>query len=180
MKIKKAGILLLFLVVVNVTFANDGYKLWLQYLPFENKAVGDYYRDYLEHITIAGTSATQTVIQNEFEIASEGFFGHSIKPEFSKATGSNLTWVIKSDELSNEIKSKLGPKLDEIKEEGYWLKSYQGKIIITAKTDIGLLYGTFAFLKAIQTREKLESLDLLENPKIQKRLLNHWDNSIEL
>lgn len=176
MKIKKAGISLLFLVLVNVTFANDGYKLWLQYLPFENKAVGDYYRDYLEHITIAGTSPTQSVIQKEFEIASEGFFGQHISTVFSKTTGSNLTWVLKTDDLPADTKSKLGPKLDEIKEEGYWLKSYQGKIIITAKTDIGLLYGTFAFLKAIQTREKLENLDFLENPKIQKRLLNHWDN----
>lgn len=176
MKIKKAAIFFLLLILVNNTFANDGYKLWLQYLPFENKAISDYYRDYLEHITIAGESATQKVIQKEFEIASEGFFGHYIHPAFSKTTGSNLTWVLKTDDLPADTKSKLGPKLDEIKEEGYWLKSLQGKILITAKTDIGLLYGTFAFLKAIQTREKLENLDLLENPKIQKRLLNHWDN----
>lgn len=176
MKIKKAAIFFLLLILVNNTFANDGYKLWLQYLPFENKAVSDYYRDYLEHITLSGASATQTVIQKEFEIASEGFFGHHIHPVFSKTTGSNLTWVLKTDDLPADTKSKLGPKLDEIKEEGYWLKSLQGKILITAKTDIGLLYGTFAFLKAIQTREKLENLDLLENPKIQKRLLNHWDN----
>jgi len=64
----------LLLVLINASYAKDGYKLWLQYLPFENKSVGDYYRDYLEHITIVGESATLAVIQKEFEIASEGFF----------------------------------------------------------------------------------------------------------
>ena len=176
MKTKKAAASLLFFLWVSVSLANDGYKLWLQYIPFENKSVSDYYRDYLEHITIPGSSPTLAVIQKELEIASEGFFANQIQPGFSKTTGSNLTWIIKSEDLSEEMKSNLGPKLAEIKEEGYWLKSHQGKVIITAKSDIGLLYGTFAFLKAIQTREKLENLDRLENPKIQKRLLNHWDN----
>jgi alpha-glucuronidase len=176
MKIKKVTISLLLFLLVTVTQANDGYKLWLQYLTFENKAVGDYYRDYLENITLPGTSPTLTVIQKELEIATEGFFGHPLKPVISKMPESNLTWIIKSKDLPEEVKKKLGPKLNDIEEEGYWLKSDQGKVIVTAKTDIGLLYGTFAFLKAIQTREKLESLDLLENPKIQKRLLNHWDN----
>ncbi len=166
MKTKKEAITLLLLVLINASYAKDGHKLWLQYLPFDNKSVGDYYRDYPEHITIVGESFTLAVIQKEFEIASEGFFFHENHPVFSKNTRSNLTWILKSDDLPDNIKNKLGPKLWEIKEEGYWLKSYQRKINITAKTDIGLLYGTFAFLNAIQTKEKLEYLDLLENPKI--------------
>ncbi|MCS4433194.1 alpha-glucuronidase family glycosyl hydrolase [Aquiflexum gelatinilyticum] len=176
MSIKKSGATIVFFILISVGYANDGYKLWLQYLPFENKAVSDYYRDYLENISISGESPTLDIIQKELIIASEGFFDQQVLPEFSKTTDSNLTWIIRSEDLPEEIKGKLGTKLSEVKEEGYWLKSYQGKIIITAKTDIGLLYGTFAFLKAIQTREKLENLDRLENPKIQKRLLNHWDN----
>jgi alpha-glucuronidase len=176
MKLKKVTFTLLLILLVSVTKANDGYKLWLQYLPFENKAVGDYYRDYLENITINGESPTLAVIQKELEIATEGFFGNEKNIAFSQNPESNLTWIIKSKDLGDDIKTKLGPKLNQIEDEGYWIKSDNGKIIITAKTDIGLLYGTFAFLKAIQTREKLESLDILENPKIQRRLLNHWDN----
>ena len=94
MKIKISAITLLLFVSVSFCYANDGYKLWLQYLPFENKAVGDYYRDYLENITIAGESPTLAVIQTELKIASEGFFGHQTHPDFSKTTGSNLTWII--------------------------------------------------------------------------------------
>ena len=127
MKTKKEAITLLLLVLINASYAKDGYKLWLQYLPFENKSVGDYYRDYLEHITIVGESATLAVIQKEFEIASEGFFGHENHPVFSKKTGSNLTWVLKSDDLPDNIKNKLGPKLWEIKEEGYWLETLSAK-----------------------------------------------------
>ena len=74
MKTKKEAITLLLLVLINASYAKDGYKLSLQYLPFENKSFGDYYRNHLEYITIVGESATLAVIQKEFEIASEGFF----------------------------------------------------------------------------------------------------------
>ena len=72
---------------------------------------------------------------------------------------------------------------DELKsagKEGYLIKSIRtGKkeiICITANTDLGVLYGTYQFLRMIQTGERLTNLDLLSSPKIKIRILNHWDN----
>ncbi|MFD2203561.1 alpha-glucuronidase family glycosyl hydrolase [Shivajiella indica] len=157
--------------------ANDGYKLWLQYLPFENKAVADYYRDYLENITLIGESPTHGVIRKELEIAIDSFLEGKTKSNISsKNINSGLIWIAGTVDLPQNIKASLAERIKEIKEEGYLIKYFQGKIFVTANSDIGLLYGTFALLKNIQTRKSLEDLDILENPKIQLRLLNHWDN----
>jgi alpha-glucuronidase len=167
-----------FLLLVSplVLNANDGYKLWLQYLPFENKAVADYYQDYLENITLIGESPTHVIIRRELEIAIEGFFNIKIRPNIASNNDYGLIWIGKTEDIPSSFLNVLGEKAKEINEEGYLIQYIQGKILITANSDIGLLYGTFAFLKKIQTREKLEELEILENPKIQLRLLNHWDN----
>ncbi len=39
-----------------------------------------------------------------------------------------------------------------------------------------MLYGAFALLRHLQTHGSLDHLDLVSAPKIQRRLLNHWDN----
>lgn len=39
-----------------------------------------------------------------------------------------------------------------------------------------MLYGVFHFLRLLQTRQNIDGLDIAESPKIQLRLLNHWDN----
>ncbi|WP_373496564.1 alpha-glucuronidase family glycosyl hydrolase [Aquiflexum sp.] len=173
---KITSLSLLFLFVTCIATANDGYKLWLQYFPFENQAVSDYYRDYLENINIVGTSPTIDVIQKELEIAASGFLNNNVKPSFKHSGDSNICWIGKADDLPADLKSNFGQKLNEIGKEGYWLKYHLGRVIITANSDIGLLYGTFAFLKSIQAREQLERLDVLDNPKIERRILNHWDN----
>ena len=39
-----------------------------------------------------------------------------------------------------------------------------------------LLHGAFALLRHLQLRRPLDGLNLVSAPKIQRRLLNHWDN----
>lgn len=68
----------------------------------------------------------------------------------------------------------------ELGREGYLLRSLklQGRAVtlIAANADIGLLYGSFAWLRAAQTGTDLGKLDLRSAPKVGLRLLNHWDN----
>lgn len=64
--------------------------------------------------------------------------------------------------------------------DGYLLRStrLQGRAVtvIAAHTDLGLLYGSFAWLRAAQTGADLSRLDQRSAPKVALRLLNHWDN----
>nr|WP_272214023.1 hypothetical protein [Marinicella sp. W31]MDC2875610.1 hypothetical protein [Marinicella sp. W31] len=48
--------------------------------------------------------------------------------------------------------------------------------VIAANTDIGVLHGCFAFLRHIQTGGDPALIDLGSAPKLDLRLLNHWDN----
>ena len=48
--------------------------------------------------------------------------------------------------------------------------------LITANSEKGLLYGAFALLRRIQTRQPLDRLDVRDRPALALRLLDHWDN----
>ncbi len=71
-------------------------------------------------------------------------------------------------------------KLAAAGKEGFIIRSvnYQGKniIIITANNDIGVLYGSFHFLRLLQTQQPISNLNIISSPSLQLRLLNHWDN----
>jgi alpha-glucuronidase len=64
--------------------------------------------------------------------------------------------------------------------DGYRLRSAvrggHRATLVEAGTDHGLLYGSFAYLRRIQTRRPLTHLHLTERPKIDLRMLDHWDN----
>jgi alpha-glucuronidase len=64
--------------------------------------------------------------------------------------------------------------------EGYLIRTfaYQGHrvTVIAANTEIGVLYGTFHFLRVLQTRQSPQHLDIASAPRIQRRVLDHWDN----
>ena len=42
--------------------------------------------------------------------------------------------------------------------------------------EAGVIYGTFQFLRLLQTRQPIEHLALHSSPRVQHRILNHWDN----
>ena len=49
-------------------------------------------------------------------------------------------------------------------------------IVIAANSDIGVLYGSFAFLRLIQTRQPIGALNIVSAPRTRIRVLDHWDN----
>jgi alpha-glucuronidase len=124
---------------------------------------------------VAGSSATINIIKDEL---AKGLFG---------LTGNSFTFLSSPDKLSSFIAgiassstiiSSLVTKdeLSRIGNEGFIIKSKAGKTILTANTDIGLLYGVFHFLRLIQTQQSIINLNIISSPKMKLRLLNHWDN----
>ncbi|MFR3215519.1 MAG: alpha-glucuronidase [Dysgonomonas mossii] len=93
---------------------------------------------------------------------------------------SSPTINIALDELSNHwqgqtIELQLNKKLKHLK-DGYSIKSNNQKIIISAASDVGLLYGSYCLLRLQQTGADLTTLDIEELPSYDIRILNHWDN----
>ena len=47
--------------------------------------------------------------------------------------------------------------------------------VIAGNTEVGALYGTFAFLRLMQTQRSIRNLDVSEAPRIKNRHLNNWE-----
>lgn len=93
---------------------------------------------------------------------------------------SSPTINIALDELSNHwqgqtVELQLNKKLKHLK-DGYSIKSNNQKIIISAGSDVGLLYGSYCLLRLQQTGADLTTLNIEELPSYDIRILNHWDN----
>ncbi len=60
--------------------------------------------------------------------------------------------------------------------EGYVIRTVAGKTIIAEPHgELGALYGTYAFLRHLQTLQPIGALDIASAPKIKHRHLNYWD-----
>lgn len=60
--------------------------------------------------------------------------------------------------------------------DGYKIISTPKKISILAKTDLGLLYGSYHLLNLQQQKTSFSNFKLEEKPSYDVRILNHWDN----
>ena len=63
-----------------------------------------------------------------------------------------------------------------LKEDGYWLRTDRGKIIVTGPNDRGVLYGAFALLRKIALGERIDNLNEQQSPYAHLRWVNQWDN----
>lgn len=75
----------------------------------------------------------------------------------------------------NKTKDK---ELRKLAADSYRIRTInQGKQVeISSTTDTGLLYGAYHLLRLQATQADTQSLDIIESPAFDKRILNHWDN----
>ena len=172
-------ILLLFFLLLNIlTYAEDGYRLWLRYDKINNKALLSVYKSRIGSFTITGTSPVLTAAKTELEEGLSGLLGIPVKASSSFAKKTLLTiGTASSLGLDYSIADKI--ELRSLGGEGFIISSSKmgpGKIVITANTDIGVLYGVFHFLRLLQTQQSITNLNIASVPKLKLRMLNHWDN----
>ena len=67
-------------------------------------------------------------------------------------------------------------KFPESFKDGYKIVSDKNKITISARTDFGLLYGTYHLLNLQLQKANTSNLKIEEKPSFDVRILNHWDN----
>ncbi|MEA3179543.1 MAG: alpha-glucuronidase [Gammaproteobacteria bacterium] len=167
--------------------AEDGYDLWLRYRPVASDTVRAHYRQAASEIVgrpARGGSggrpsqlATLDIAQAELSRGLTGLLG---APEPIKTQPTQNGSVILGTPQSSPLVAGLGLPLDRLGPEGYLIRSlpYAGHqvTVIAANSDVGVLYGTFHFLRLIQTQRSLDRLDISAAPRVQHRILNHWDN----
>ena len=60
--------------------------------------------------------------------------------------------------------------------EGYTIRTSEGKTVLEAATEQGLLYATYHLLRLQAEGADCTRLDIQEKPAFDVRVLNHWDN----
>lgn len=168
--------LLAFALFASVAHAEDGYDLWLRYTPVGKEHLSDY-RKAAASIVAPGESATIAAARDELARGLEGMLGREAQIETSVSKHGAI--LLGTPQTSPDI-AALNLPLDQAGEEGFVIRNAEvaGKkaIVVAANTDAGAMHGAFAFLRLMLTRQPLENLDMVSAPKIEIRMLNHWDN----
>ena len=155
--------------------AEDGYDLWLRYKKIANNSLLDQYKKQITSPVVLGSSQTIAIIKTELSRAFLGLTGISYK--ILSSTVSSTTFITGTASISTIISSVVTKdEINLIGNEGFIIKTRPGKTIITANTDIGVMYGVFHFLRLMQTQQSVSNLNIISVPKIKLRILDHWDN----
>ncbi len=157
----------------------DGYDLWLRYHPLSDVRRLDEYQAAFTQIIFPASSPTLFAAKTELTQAIVGLFGEML-PEVDAVTQSGT--LIVGTQQSAPLIATLGidDVLSPLGDEGFTIIQHslnaKACTIITATTDIGVLYGVFHYLRHLQTCQPLADLSVSSSPKTKYRMLNHWDN----
>lgn len=147
---------------------NNMYQCWLNHEGIKKSC----YREYLNNILVLNHSQIIDSAVNELKKA----FGQI---EDGKEI-QNIYEDKKEIKGNKYIKLYIGQN-DKLINEGYVIKHLKADdekecISICAKDDNGILYGVFALLRLFEQNFDLEGKVIIDNPKKNIRIVNHWDN----
>jgi len=164
-------------IAAPLAFAEDGYDLWLRYRPVQGEWLEAYRSAASEIVPPRAASPTLEIALSELSRGLGGMLG-AAPPIASEPTKDGS--LIFGTPQSSPLIARLHLDLDRISPEGYVILSqaYEGHrvTVIAASRDVGVLYGTFQFLRLLQTRQSLQHLALRSAPRVSHRILDHWDN----
>ncbi len=159
--------------------AENGYDLWLGHRSIEDPQQLARYRAELKALHIPSVSPTMIVVKNELTRALRSMLNKEV-PVTGDATQQGTLIAGLSADIPLIREAGLEEALAQTGTEGFIITSKNIRrkqvMIITAQTETGILYGTFHLLRLIRTGASLKNLHIISVPKIQHRLLNHWDN----
>ncbi|WP_041446337.1 alpha-glucuronidase family glycosyl hydrolase [Pseudothermotoga thermarum] len=153
----------------------NGYEMcWLDYKKHCDVDKNELSK-WFSYICLFDPTDEFQVVKEELAIFVTDFLG--FRPRFFKVFPKQGRHVLigKLSDLPVEV------NLDEqLSEEGFVLKYVKKQdaefVIITGISAAGVLYGTFEFINRVRVGEDLRKLNVVSNPKIKLRFLNHWDN----
>lgn len=138
---------------------DDGYRLWLRYDRIAADEIRTRYARSLQEIILSTPTGADAPLvrsaETELRAGLAGLLGR--EPTITREAATTPAGVGGA--------------------EGYALATDSDRRVrIAARGDAGILYGAFALLRLVQAQQLPERLNLASTPRIQRRLLNHWDN----
>jgi alpha-glucuronidase len=159
--------------------ADDGYRLWLRYDPVADPALRQTYASAISEIVIPENAPPVVAsARDELVTGLRGLLSVDV-PVTTRATRNGaLILATPRDPWIASVISESDLRTASV--EGYLLRriAHAGghRTLIVANRPSGLLYGAFALLRHLQLGQPLEGLNVVSAPRIERRLLNHWDD----
>ncbi len=155
--------------------AEDGYDLWLRY-PAADPATASNIAAHVRELVVDDTSPTLGAARQELTRALNFMVGQP--PAVVTAPTQSGALILGTARSSAVAALKL--PMERLGDEGYVIRSVRvggrAATVIAANSDRGVLYGTFDYLRLLQTRRSLNDLDIASQPRTRIRVLDHWDN----
>ncbi|TQK11797.1 alpha-glucuronidase family glycosyl hydrolase [Herbaspirillum sp. SJZ107] len=151
----------------------DGYRLWLRYaaLPAARRAQVPAGRI----ASLAPDSPTVRAARAELQRGLDGLLDRPAGAADGNGVTDGGIVLARAADLPSD--AAVQPRLRVLGTEGYLVERTRLRghevTLVAANTDIGLLYGSFAWLRALQAGT---ALPLASSPALPRRLLDHWDN----
>jgi alpha-glucuronidase len=159
--------------------AETGRGLWLRYEPLEEVAARGALRGGAAAILVPGVSPTARIAARELQRGLSGLLG--VEPREVRRIEADGTIVVGTPAGVPALRSpEWARALDGAGDQGFVIRSTRlgghRATVVAARTDLGALYGTYALLRHLQVGGPLDALNTVQRPRIDLRILDHWDN----
>ena len=159
--------------------AENGYDLWLRYQKVDNSQLLNSYSKTLAKLNFPVNSATLTEAKNELQQGLDGLLDTNLPETDGISKGTLLVGTPASSKVLSGIHA-ITNEISGLGNEGFLIKTLKVNgtpcTVIAARKDMGVMYGVFHFLRLLQTQSDIKELNITQVPKLQRRMLNHWDN----
>jgi alpha-glucuronidase len=168
----------LHLLVGAKALADDGYRLWLRYDPLPANVIKDY-RERVNYVVVQGQSPTLDAVRTELVGGCTGLLGSPVPLALKvERDGALVAGTPSGSPLIDGL--GWGQQLAALGPEGFRIRTVRlggrAVTVIASQGETGALYGAFHFLRLMQTQQPISNLDVSQKPRLQIRVLNHWDN----
>ncbi|WP_291585179.1 alpha-glucuronidase family glycosyl hydrolase [Bacteroides sp.] len=159
--------------------AENGYDLWLRYQKVDNSQLLNSYSKTLAKLNFPVNSATLTEAKKELQQGLNGLLDTKLPETDGISKGTLLVGTPASSKILSDIHA-ITNEISGLGDEGFLIKTLKVNgtpcTVIAARKDMGVMYGVFHFLRLLQTQSDIKDLNITQVPKLQRRMLNHWDN----
>ncbi|MEO8561901.1 MAG: alpha-glucuronidase family glycosyl hydrolase [bacterium] len=162
----------------SVLHGQPGHDLWLRYPAVTGDLLAEY-RGAFRGLIVSDESPTLRAARDELTLAISGLTGQA--PTIERVVAHGGVVIVGTPSSSRLVASlPLAAELPALGPDGYLVRvvrvNGRRAIVVAANRDVGALYGTFALLRELQTHRHVRDVRLAGAPKIQRRILDHWDN----
>jgi alpha-glucuronidase len=158
----------------------EGYDLWLGYRGIENNQVRQTYTQMTRSIYFVADNEILENAHNELVKGLSAMLGTTSFDITTLSNASNSMVIAKKSNLTTDLLTQIEIDYDQLGKEGFLIATVHtdGKetLVLSANEDVGILYGVFRLLQFMQAQKDIIGLDVVDAPKIQLRMLDHWDN----